>query len=268
MPELPEIYLIARQMNEKLSGLKVNHIESFQPKCLNFPVDTYNEQLTSKNIVRVRHHGKWIKMDFEDESMLNINLGMGGEICHFTSMDQIPDKVQFRLHLENNEGFFVSFWWFGYIHLVFKDEIHEMTSKLGPDILDLNPDEFLNILKGKRGKIKSFLLNQKNVSGIGNFYIQEILFYAKLHPDRIIPELSADEIKKLYTSIQSVLQKSIQMNSSSYELDYLGNKGSYDLNEMAFAYQEEGRCPDCGVESQKIKTGSNAQYICPVCQKL
>ncbi len=267
MPEQPEIYIIARQMHEKLAGLSVKNIEAFQPKCLNHPVEDYKNVLIDHKIIHVSSQGKWIKVFIENDLKLYINLGMGGEICHYTSSSDLPEKKQFLINFDNNEGLFVSFWWFGYVHLVLKNETHKMTEMLGPDAFEMSQKEFRQLFLKRKGKIKSFLLNQKNISGIGNFYIQEILFDAKLHPDRTIPTLSSNELEKLYHSIHKTLKQSIDLGSSEYELDYLGKKGKYGLNQLAFAYQEDALCPECGTVALKIKTGTNSQYICPACQK-
>ncbi|MDW7682170.1 MAG: hypothetical protein SCK70_16525, partial [bacterium] len=199
---------------------------------------------------------------------LFINLGMGGEIIYFVDSAEIPIKVKFYLEFIDGSGFFVTLWWFGYFHLVRKNEANPMTDHLGPDALEISTDQFLNLLQKRRGAIKPFLLNQKNIRGIGNFYIQEILFQAKLHPLRQISTLDETDIIELYRAIHQVLNRSIELGSSSYELDFFGNKGDYSLKELSIAYDENGRCPVCGSQPEKIKTGGTSQYICSQCQPL
>ena len=143
-----------------------------------------------------------------------------------------------------------------------------MTDELGPDPFDLSLEEFELVLHNKRGVIKSFLLNQRRIRGIGNYYIQEILFRARVHPLRIISTLNDKEVSSVYHAIADVLRESIKLGSSSYELDFYGHKGGYSLEQMAIAYQDDVVCPICGTKPQKIKTGSNAHYICPKCQTL
>ena len=193
---------------------------------------------------------------------------MGGEIIYFANPEVIPDKIKFYIQFKDKTGFYVTLWWFGYFHLVLKGESNPMTDKLGDDPLQISLEEFKPKLNRKRGRIKPFLLDQKNLRGIGNFYIQEILFQAKLHPLRQINGLSKGEIEHLYDAIQNVLQRSIELGSSSYEMDLFGKKGGYSLKELSFAYEKDAVCPDCGTQTQKIKTGSNSQYVCPLCQQL
>ena len=268
MPELPEIIVFCNQMENTIVGKKIKKIDILQTKCLNRPKEDYNQYLPGQKIEQIAPLGKWIDLKLQSNDQLYINLGMGGELIYFTKSQVIPENVKFNVRFTDNTGFYVTLWWFGYFHFVKKDEANPMTDKLGDDPMQISFEEFMAKLRRKRGAIKFFLLNQKNLRGIGNFYIQEILFQAKLHPLRQIISLSKAEIKQLYEAIQKVMFRSIELSSSSYEKDFFGKLGSYSLKELSFAYEKNAVCPDCGTGTQKIKTGSNAQYICPLCQQL
>ncbi|NOZ60881.1 MAG: Fpg/Nei family DNA glycosylase [Calditrichaeota bacterium] len=268
MPELPEIVVIATQMDETLRGKTVSDVEIFQPKCLNRAVADCRKYLPGRKILRVRPLGKWIEIVCDEAVKILINLGMGGEVLYFENENEIADKAKIIMRFNDDSGFYITLWWFGYFHLVRDGEKNPMTDKLGPGALEISLADFQKILTRKRGGIKSFLLNQKNIRGIGNFYIQEILFRAKIHPLTPINVLSEADIERLHSAIHEVLKRSIALGSSSYELDFFGKKGKYSLRELSFAYHENGVCPDCGAAAQKIKTGANSQYICPQCQVL
>lgn len=267
MPELPEAVVMARQMDQILRGKTIASVEIAQPKILNCPIAEYEARLPGFRIQEISPFGKWIRVSLSNETRLMISLGMGGEILYFQSGAPIPEKSRFILRLTEGSGFFITLWWFGYVHLVPSGECHEMTDAQGPDPLRLNLTDFLGILEKRKGGIKSFLLNQKRIRGIGNFYIQEILFRAGLHPRRSIPSLSETEIARLFQSIQTVLNESIALGSSWYELDFFGKKGGYTRDKMSFTFQPRDRCPVCQHRIEKIRTGSTSQYICPVCQK-
>jgi len=267
MPELPEIFIIARQMNHALAGKTVRSLRIVQPKCLNRPEEEYHHMMPGRTVLSVTPLGKWIALGMDHEMRLMINLGMGGEICRMKDGSPAPGKYQLIVTLSGGIGFYVSLWWFGYFHLILSGETHAMTDFLGPDPLTLSVQAFKDLLDGRRGQIKPFLLNQKHIRGIGNFYIQEILFRARLHPRRTIPSLQNSEIVMLLEAIQGVMKKSIRLGSSAYELDFYGQKGRYNLECMGFAYRESGICPLCGAVTEKIATGSTSQYICPSCQK-
>ncbi len=268
MPELPESVVIARQMDRLLRTKIVASVAISQSKCLNRDEADYYRLLPGQLIDRVVHLGKWIVIGFESGDRLLISLGMGGEILQLAPGAALPDKSRMHVRFNDETGFYITFWWFGYVHLALKGEAHAMTDALGPDPLTLSVGQFRDLLSGRRGGVKTFLLNQKRICGIGNFYIQEILFRARLHPLRSIPSLSQAEIAELYRAIRDVLQQSIDLGSSSYELDFLGEKGQFDLQKLSIAYQENAVCPVCGARAEKIQTGSTSQFICPFCQPL
>ena len=143
-----------------------------------------------------------------------------------------------------------------------------MTAKLGPDALDLSLDEFRALLRGRRGGIKAFLLNQARIAGIGNVYIQDPLFKARVHPLRKIDSLSDDEVEALWRAMRETLQESVDLGGSAWEMDLYGQKGRWATSYFLVAYREGKPCPECGTPVEKIKTGSTSGFICPQCQPL
>ena len=126
---------------------------------------------------------------------------------------------------------------------------------------------FKDLLNGRKGRVKSFLLNQRRVAGIGNVYVQDILFRAKLHPNRKINTLTVEEIESLYSSMRKSLSKSVEKGGLVYEKDFYGNRGGFSGEDFLVAYKTGKPCPQCSAPVEKIKIGSTASYICPICQK-
>jgi formamidopyrimidine-DNA glycosylase len=122
-------------------------------------------------------------------------------------------------------------------------------------------------LNKRRGTLKTFLLDQDRIAGIGNFYIHDILFQARLHPLRLIQTLSSDEINALTVAIHERLQLSINKGGFFYEMDLYGQKGGFVMTDLVIGYKENQPCPVCSTTIQKIKTGSTHSFICPNCQK-
>ncbi|MCX6091267.1 MAG: formamidopyrimidine-DNA glycosylase, partial [Candidatus Bipolaricaulota bacterium] len=139
---------------------------------------------------------------------------------------------------------------------------------LGPNALDVSLDQFRALLAGRRGGIKSFLLDQTHVAGIGNAYIHDILFRAKLHPQRSISSLSSDEIERLHAAIRTELQRSIDVGGAFYEPGLDGKGGGFTAADLLVGYREGKPCPECGTPVEKIKTGTTATFVCPRCQPL
>ena len=154
-------------------------------------------------------------------------------------------------------------WWFGNVHYVKTLAEHKQVASLGPDFMSLTLDDFRELLRGRRGGIKSYLLNQKRIAGIGNVYGQDPLFKAGIHPLRPITTLSGDEIEALWQATRETLQKSIDLGGSHWEQNLYGEQGKWDSG-----YRDGEPCPNCGTAVQKIKTGSTSTHICPKCQPL
>jgi len=111
-------------------------------------------------------------------------------------------------------------------------------------------------------------MDQKNVSGIGNMYMHDILFKARLHPQKKISDMDGEEIKLLYNSIKDILNLSQEKGAFAYESDFFGQKGGYTMDYFLVGYRENQPCPVCGETIISIKTGSTTSYICPACQKI
>jgi formamidopyrimidine-DNA glycosylase len=264
MPELPEMYTFARDMQKELVGKKIADIEIVQPKSLNVPADVFQSELVGATIRSASYHGKWVQLETTNGWLL-MNLGMGGEMMLVTP-ETMPEKYRLQFSFADGSVLAVNFWWFGYAHWAVELTDHPMVSKLGPNALDLSLEEFRELLRKRRGAIKPFLLNQKNIAGIGNVIVQDPLFQARIHPMRSIADLSDDDIEAIYESIQHTLREAIKHGGSSWEFNLYGQKGSWGKEFFQVAYREDEACPVCGTTIEKIKTGSNSGYICPNCQ--
>lgn len=251
---------------------RISEAEVANPKCLNMSFEQFRETVVGKTIKSVENRGKWLFIKLGSDHVLLFNSGMGADVIHFKRGDKLPEKYHVKFTLDDKTGFTIRVWWFCYLHLMSVNNLgeHKLTAKLGITPLDkkFTLDYFKQLLDKKRCNIKSFLFDQKNIAGIGNVYIQDILFNAKLHPKRKIPSLTETEIEALYNSIQSVLNESIKLGGLAYEKDFYGNKGGYGAKQFKIAYKPSKPCPICQTGIQKIKTGSTSSFICPNCQPL
>ncbi len=268
MPELPEIAARAREMNGELGGKTILHIEVLQPKCLNVPASDFSAALCGAELKGTTFHGKWL-MTETSQGWFLLNLGMGGEILLVTRQT-LPEKRRLIFDFTDGSALSINFWWFGYAHYCAADQLpeHKMTAMLGPNAIDLDIDELSSRIKGQRTRLKTFLLDQSKIAGIGNAYIHDILFLARLHPLRPIATLSDEEISHLQHAIQAGLQPSIDKGGAFYEVNLHGQKGGFVMEDIIIGYREGQPCPVCGTLIQKIKTGSTSSFICPACQKI
>jgi formamidopyrimidine-DNA glycosylase len=268
MPELPEIKSRAKEMNQALAGKTITGVEVVQPKCLNIPEEAFIQNLTGAQFLEAENRGKWIFNQLTNGWLL-INLGMGGEIL-LSFRENLPEKYRLVFDLDDSSCLVINFWWFGYVHFVASGELaaHKMTAKLGPNADEVSLAELHEILKGRRGGIKSLLLDQSKITGIGNAYVHDILFLARLHPLRTADSLNEAEIEALHRGIQEGLRPSIEKGGAFYEVNLLGEPGKFNGEDILIGYKEGNPCPICGTPIVKIKTGSTASYICPTCQAI
>jgi formamidopyrimidine-DNA glycosylase len=268
MPELPEIACRAREMDAALPGRTIREIEVLQPKCLNVSPEVLAKALRGATIEAVSHRGKWITVETSG-GLLLINLGMGGEIL-FVPSRNLPAKWRVRFALDKKEDLVLNFWWFGYMHYIPSGAIedHPMIAALGPDALDVTLPQFRSLLRSRRGAVKAFLLDQSKLAGIGNAYVHDILFRAKLHPLRTIPSLSLEDVRNLHRAIRTELGRSIEKGGAFYEVGLDGKPGGFTAEDLLIGYREGKACPTCGAPVVKIKTGGTSSFLCLRCQPL
>jgi len=255
-------------MKTALIGKTIRQIEILQPKSLNVPEEIFIKSLTGAAIRDVTSHGKWIFVE-TDKGWLLLNLGMGGEIL-LTACDNLPEKRRLSFRFDDDTCLAVNFWWFGYVHFAQSDKLHEhkMTAKLGPQAIDITADDIRQIIAGRRARVKSFLLDQSSIAGIGNAYVHDILFLSRLHPLRTLNTLSEMDVENLVEAIHAGLQPSIDKGGAFYEVNLYGEKGGFTMEDILVGYKEGQPCPQCLTKITKIKTGSTSSFICPRCQPL
>jgi len=196
MAELPEIAKLAGQMRDTLCGKTIQTVTLLQEKCANIPADEFQNRTIGARIKDVWYKGKWIITVLHNGENILLSLGMGADILFFENEKNQSDKYQVKVVFSDGSGYTIRFWWFGKFLLVADDELASdpNTKDIGIDPFDerFTLDYFSSLLKGKRTQIKAFLMDQKNVGGIGNMYMHDILFKARLHPQKKISDMNED----------------------------------------------------------------------------
>jgi formamidopyrimidine-DNA glycosylase len=270
VPELPEILHLAGQMDREFRGKTIAAVQVVQERCINMPADDFTAMLAGRRIEQVTSRGKWVFVKLEQDSWLLLNLGMGGNVILHENGDVLPDKYRLGFDFTDGRVLTIGFWWFGYAHAVSGGDLssHKMTARLGPTPIgdaDFTREHFQELLRGRRGAVKSFLLAQDNIAGIGNVYVQDILFRAKLHPGRKLQTLTDLEKSSLYRGVMETLTEAAELGGLAYERDLYNQPGGF--KDFLVGYKEGQPCPSCYTTIQKIKTGSTASYVCPHCQE-
>ena len=273
MPELPDVVLLARSMNDTLQNRTILDVNVNQPKVLNQSVKAFRRAVINRTFRDFQQRGKWVLAYLTDDWILAFNLGMGGEI-RLHSATEVPDPKREKVIFELDSGkqIWVHFWWFGHVHAISSAKLgeHPQLGTLGIEPLsrEFTVAKLASMLNGRRGRIKNYLLDQRFIAGIGNVYIQDILWHARLHPNRKANTLKSEDIPRLHKAIRLVLQQGIRWGPGPGEQDILGKRGVWNQSRSwpKIGYRTGEECPECGETIEELRVGSTTSYICPLCQ--
>lgn len=272
MAELPEVTVLSEQMHRELAGKAFADVDVVQEKCLNVPKGAFVAGLLGRTVERVYARGKWSFFALDGGQHLLLNVGMGGDILRYAGGSTWPAQYQCRFHFADASGFTCRFWWFGYLHLMPTSDLatHKMTGDMALSPFDegFTREHFRSLFAGSRTRVKNLLLDQRKVAGIGNVYVQDILFRARLHPLQPANTLTLVQVDRLYEATVASLRHAYAKGGMEFEKDFYGGHGGYGAADFLVGYRDGKPCPDCGATVEKIRTGSTASYICPTCQVL
>lgn len=273
MPELPEVETIVRGLRKTVVGKKIKSIKVIFPGIVKQDTKKFRKNVEKAKIIRVRRRGKYILIDLFNCTTILIHLGMTGNFLLVKSSNPLNkhDHLVIRFNKNSKELRYNDQRKFGKIKSfpTSKEEKVSELKKLGPESLNISSSDFVDLFKKRKGRIKSALLNQQILAGLGNIYADESLFEAKFHPSQKIDKLTFPQLRKLHQAIQIILRKAIKAGGSSIENYYSvnGEIGSFQLQHKV--YGREGlSCKKCGAKIKRIKISQRSSYFCPKCQPL
>ena len=271
MIELPEALTIARQMNDELNGKRIesgnqgNSTHKFA--WYNHKPEEYEEILAGKTVDEVTGYGNWIFAALEPDFTLVLGC-MGGRILFHQNEDTLPKKYHLMLHFEDDTYLTVTIHMWGSIKLLGESEDVNFHTTLTPLSHEFTYDRFNQLLEDyeERDKksIKYFMISGPGVLGIGNSYLQDILFRAKIHPKRLVVDISDGETRKLYDAIRETMKEAIELGGRYDERDLYNNPGGYVR--ILDSKAKGNPCRECGTPIEKIQYLGGASYLCPSCQ--
>jgi formamidopyrimidine-DNA glycosylase len=257
MPELPDVEVYKRYLDSTALHRKVSDVEVLDAKVLQgMSRKDVSGHLTGRTLSSSHRHGKHLLAQVRDEGWLALHFGMTGFLRYYRNDDEKPDHPRLIIHFSN--GYHLAYDLTRKLGRVeWAESVKQFVEKhdLGPDPLDdsLTPERFTELLKGKRGKIKSALMDQSLIAGLGNIYTDEVLFHAGIHPRTDTGSLDEQDMKNLYREIQHVLSKAVESSADPEQLPsgwLLPARGS-------------GKpCPKCGGELTREKVGGRSSWYC------
>lgn len=262
MPELPEVETVVRTLAPKLTGRRMIDAQFFSHHVVRQNFATLRKRVRNQTVRSVRRHGKFIVLEL-DQGILSIHLGMTGKLL----FDAQPGRHA-RAIFELDQGLLVydDIRHFGRIE--WSSGLLDRAAQLGPDALDIPLHDFLNILKKRHSRLKSLLMNQRILRGMGNIYTDEALFEARIHPRAIASSLSKSRAARLHRAMVDILTAAIRLKGSSISdyVDAAGERGSFQLQHQVYGRAGEP-CAICGTPIRRIVMSQRGTHYCPKCQR-
>jgi formamidopyrimidine-DNA glycosylase len=274
MPELPEVETVAQGLVRRALGRRITAIEIRHAGVIAGAVEEFASTIEGRKLAKVSRKGKAIAVELaaDDGSaprFLLVRLGMTGQLTvtphdapveshtHvFMTLDDGREELRFRDSRR-----------FGRLRSLTQPELEKVLGALGPDAQIVSKPQFLAAMRGRKGAIKSWLMNQNLVAGLGNIYADEALFEAGLHPLAQPGRVSPAKAHQLYKAVRRVLDRAVRLGGTTFSdyLDIEGRPGGF-LSKLR-VYQHTGEpCRRCGHTIRRIVVGGRSSHFCARCQ--
>lgn len=257
MPELPEVETLCRQLNKKISGKKILSMEVLDDKL------TGVKDIRGRNVLAVERRGKMIAIILDDGNSIFIHLRMTGRLL-WQEISLKPKHSRWKMSFAAGNVFLVDPRRFATVNVLKKKE-----SDSGKEIFKkFDLINFIDTHGSRKTKVKTLIMDQNAVTGIGNIYACEILHSAHINPERPAATLTEIEWRKIFKQAKKVLRKAIGKRGTSISdwRDLYGRKGK-NQHELKVYGQEGKQCSICGGTICRIKQGGRGTFYCPDCQK-
>ena len=273
MPELPEVETVRRQLEPVLVGRRFDRVEISDPRLVRpFEPVAVAAELEGERVAEVDRRGKYLIFRFESGRVLLVHLRMTGSFRHRRN-GMGEDDPHRRAVVRLDDGSDVAYRdvrRFGTWLLVEPDELEPyLADRLGeePLLTGFTPARLARRLAGRRTPVKAALLDQRTLAGLGNIYVDEALWRARIHPKRPARGLDANDVRRLHGAIRSVLKTAIERRGSTLR-DYStprGRRGSMQREFKVYG-REDQPCDRCGTPIEKTRAGGRGTWYCPHCQ--
>lgn len=290
MPELPEVETVRGDLALLLKNKQVLGVDILNEKSAKPSAKFLKDYLLGCSFLGAERLGKLLIFPLDQKLFLLVHLRMTGQLIYSDGLDTVagghldhgkqitfsttnlPNQhTRIILHLSGGATlYFNDLRKFGFLHLVDHKGLELAKKPFGIEPLssDFTVKNLEKLLFGKKQKIKSFLLNQKFIAGLGNIYVDESLFLAKILPDRLAGSLSGEEIKKLHQVIQKIIKLAIKLRGTTFSnyLDSRGKKGNFSDQLQVYGRGKQD-CLVCGGKIKKIRLFGRGTHFCEHCQK-
>lgn len=274
MPELPEVETILRGVKARALGRCVTSVEVLHPSVIAGDADEFATAVAGRRIASLERKGKVLAIELRgrrDDAAryLLLRLGMTGQFVVVPRQAPLLPHTHVRLVLDvgAEELRYRDLRRFGRLRCCTREEVEMVFRSLGPDAQQINEEQFLRALAGRRGAIKSWLINQQFLSGLGNIYADEALFLARIHPLTQAGRISRRAVRRLHRAVRKVLARAVALAGTSFRdyVDVEGRPGSF--RPRLRVYQRTGEpCYRCHRPIRRVIVTGRSSHFCPQCQ--
>ncbi len=275
MPELPEVETLRRSLVDRVMGRTIVGVRpgSFPAIMGEHGITAGTARIVGRTIVRLRRRGKYLLIDLDNETTLMVHLRMTGTLL---AVSRATPPLRFEhLALELDNGIDLRYTdqrKFGRVIPLLPADVRQLQRRLGPEPLSrgFTAARLQSALARRSGKLKSVLLDQLLIAGLGNIYVDEALFRARLHPERGARDLSETEVKRLHRAVRTVLREGLQRRGTTFSSyrDAAGESGGNQSNLRVYGRGVNAPCLRCGRPLQRLVVGGRGTTFCPRCQPI
>jgi formamidopyrimidine-DNA glycosylase len=277
MPELPEVETVCRGLNNLTLNQEIEGSEVLLQRSLANPevISQFNQQIKGMAIAHWHRRGKYLLAQLNSGASLGIHLRMTGQLLWVNRETPLQKHTRLRLFFPAQQELrFVDIRTFGKVWFIPPnipmEKIITGLQKLAVEPLskDFTIDYLQEKLAKRKTVIKTLLLNQEIIAGLGNIYADEVLFKSGIFPETLADKLTKNQIIKLHQAIIEILTEAISKGGTTFSdfLNLLGVNGNY--GDVAYVYRRTGQpCKICGTNIERIKLGGRSTHFCPQCQQ-
>ncbi|MCE5322845.1 hypothetical protein LLG46_05945 [bacterium] len=258
MPELPDVEMLREYIESTSLHQKIVDVNVERTRLLRVDEPTIKRALNGCSFERCNRHGKLVFLVTDCEPVLVMHFGMTGNVQYLRNEEDEPGYSRMRICFANGSRLsYTSIRKLGRIDLTDDVDVYIIKNRLGPDALAIDKERFKTIIRASAASIKSVLMDQGKIAGVGNIYSDEMLFQAVVHPMTRANELDDMTLDRLFHKMKHVLRIAIDHGADSRAFP-----GSWIVHRRT----EGANCPKCGSKIEKLKISGRTSYYCSGCQ--